>query len=1164
MSGKSLFRRVRRALGVPGIVAVVLAAGLAVPAGTPAAAAAAYPVVTLDEVTSSAGFVHPGIGVSVANLQTARQQVLAGVEPWASYYGAMLKTRFASATVQSSNKGAVIDQPGTNAFNSQGVEAKFIEDAFAAYTQSVLYVITGDPVYRENSLKIIRVWSHMDPTKYTLYPDARIHSPIPLMRLLSAAEMIRYSSVNAGTSGYDVTWRDADTENLRTNLIVPLTEKFLYSNGYYMSQQAYANVGALAGYIFTDNAERYREGVEWFSVNASAPDKTINGSLTGLIRQIDAKDPLNPYGTSFVQVEEMGRDQAHSWDGLNALMTTARMLRVQGTRLDPVAGTVSTRKNAVSPYRFGNDRLLHGMDAWYAYMMGEDIRWIDTTGGPGKLSEAYRGRTFEPMDEAYDVYRYGLGVNVEKQAPRVAKMHAQADGPIFYWGTSEHNFWDSTPDFNPEYWLALPNAVAGQNRPVQASALVQVEQRSVPFDRQSAVMSEGDRSFVRLRACGRAGATIGVRTLMYDSRNGYSPVGLMIRTNGPAKLEIRKDRSHAPYLVLSLPDTHGQWVNTTYDVDIAKIPGNLAGENVALYTFVAATGVNVDLDSVNLQAKAKLTPPSFAVGSSVTVIGVAGEQLSRALPATDAAGETVTYEGQMLPAGAAVDSGNGTLTWKPPATRKQLTYTPIVVASDATTDSVLSITLLDAPDRQRALTAALTGFDPKATYVTSTLAALTGARAAAQDAIPSADNSTFSERLIAVQAAVKGLRLLNPRLSDGALDPRGLVTSPTVTASSIWNVSDDEISTHSGDQLAPVVLDFGAGFRVTATAFGLRAVFTFANRGEGTNVYGSNDATAWTLLTSRETTNTTAQGYPMETIPVRPEVTGKSFRFLKLQVDDPGVPTDPFYPGISSWSEFRIFGDRMETAQAISSVALTSSNQVAGQAVNGDTVTLDVTAAQPLKSVSATIEGLDATVTKTDVQHWQATLVLPDDVAYGRAVRFNLDYTTGDGKVGTTVYQTTDGSALQLWNTHVVISRISRSWVNASTVPWPGPSGSTVDNAWRMFDGDLSTATDTTTANGWVTVTPNDGSSLVFDAVRIRPRALFPARANDTVVQSSTDGGTTWQNLVTITGITSDAQWYIFPTAQRQTVPMVRVLDEHGGNVNLAEVQFLQFAEPPQ
>ncbi|MEU6355232.1 putative Ig domain-containing protein [Streptomyces sp. NPDC047072] len=1117
-----------------------------------AATPAAYPTVTLRETTGAAGFVHPGIAVSASNLRLARSQVLGGVEPWASYYAAMLKTKYASAALAPVNKGSAPDTPKTDAFNSQGVEGQFIQDAFGAYTQAIQYFITGDPVYRANGMHIIRTWSHMDPAKVASYPDDHIHAGIPLMRMLAAAEIFRYSSVTPGSDGYDTAWTDSDTDNLTKNLITPVIEILLYGNTFFMSQQPYPLVGEIAGYAFTDDRAGYDRAVEWFSVNSGNPDRNTNGALVSLIREIDAKDPLNPYGRSFVQEQEMGRDQAHAWDGINALSEIARLLTVQGTRLDPVTGTVSTERDAVSPYRFGNDRLLAGLDAFYAYMMGRTIPWIDTTGGPGKPSEAYRGRQFDPIDELYDIYRYDLGVDVEKKAPNVARMREQADGPIFYWGTGAYNFWNSNPDYNPDYWLSLPAQTAGQVRPEQASALVPVARRSIALDGRTRVAQDDGHAIVRMRAS-KKGTSIAVRTLMYDSRNGYSPVGVLIRTNGPATLQIRKNMSLAPYHTVNLPDTHGNWRYVTYDMDYAVVPGSTGGENLAYYTVVGAGGVTVDVDSVNLQAKAQLSPPVFAQGQRTTLIGVAGAPLSRSLAATNSGDGKLSYEAPGLPEGATFDTGTAAFDWTP-ARSQTGTFRTSVVASDGTTDTVLAVTLKIARDREGALALAQAGFDAKATYVTATRDAFDTAVASARVA----GDDDFLDALAAVQKAVRGLRLLNPELTDGTLAYPSLVTS-SLSATGVWNMADDDVNTYSGDLTAPFTLDFGAGFRVRADAFGLRARYNFANRSQGANVYGSNDGYTWTLLTERETTDTTPT-FPMETIPVRSEVQDKAFRFFKVQVDDPGIPTDPDYPGLSSYSELRVHGERLETAQAVSSVSVSSSDSDPGRAVNGDTVTLDLTATGPLADVTATVEGAAAKVTRTDDRHWRATAVLPEDVDYGRALRFTVDYTTADGRTGSTVTDTTDGSALQLWNTHVQEVQVAEDWVDASSPQFPG-TGTTAANGWRMFDGDLTTATDTTSGNGWVSVTPTDGSSLALDAVMVHPRATFVNRGNGTVVQSSTDGGQTWQTLVTVTGMTSDQQWYTFKLPKRTVTPMLRIYDGHGGFTNLAEVRLLQFDE---
>ncbi|MCL8017274.1 putative Ig domain-containing protein [Streptomyces sp. AS02] len=584
-------------------------------------------------------------------------------------------------------------------------------------------------------------------------------------------------------------------------------------------------------------------------------------------------------------------------------------------------------------------------------------------------------------------------------------------------------------------------------------------------------------------------------------------------------------------------------------MDYAVVPGSTGGENLAYYTVVGASGVTVDVDSVNLQAEAQLSTPAFDQGQETTLIGVAGTQIQDSLAAKST--ETLSYTAPGLPTGASVDSSTGAFSWTP--TKAQAgTFRTSVVASGSKVDTVLAVTLRVARDRRSALALAEEGFDTDATYTTSTRKAYDSAVAAAR----SADASGFPDALAAVQKAVAGLELLNPKLSDGTLDYAGSVTS-SLSATNVWNMVDDDVNTFSGDLTAPFTVDFGAGFRVRADAFGLRARYNFANRSEGTNVYGSNDGADWTLLTSRETTNTTPK-FQTETIPVRDEVKDRSFRYLKLQVDDPGTPTDPNYPGISSFSELRIHGERIETAQAVQSVSLSSDDAEAGKAVNGDTVTLDLVASEPLASVDAVIEGVTANVTHTDDRHWQATAVLPEDVDFGRALRFSVDYTTAAGETGTTVTDTTDDTSLQLWNTHVAEVQVAKEWVDASSPQFPG-TGTTASNGWRMFDGDLTTATDTTSGNGWVTVSPTDGSSLTVDAVMVHPRASYLSRGNGTLVQSSTDGGTTWDTLVTISGMAGDQDWYTFELPQRTNTPLLRIYDGHGGFTNLAEVRLLRF-----
>ncbi|GAA4491907.1 hypothetical protein GCM10023171_36620 [Microbacterium panaciterrae] len=869
--------------------------------------------VAVTESADAAGFAHPGVGVSAASLRTARDMVASRVEPWATYYDAMVQTPYASRTLRSKNGTKVVDQPGHPYFNSSGIQSKFIEDAFGAYTQAILYVLTGDAVFRENGMRILRIWSHLDPQQYAVYPDAHIHTGVPLYRMVAAAEIFRSTDFPEGYTSYDIAWSDQDSADFTRNLIVPVTDTFNYGNTWYLNQHTYPLIGTIAGYIFTGNRARYDEAVEWFTVNATTTKPEQNGAVAAIFPLIAADDPINTYGHAFVQHQEMGRDQAHGWDDINTVGTLARLLGVQGTRVDPVHGTVSTSEGSVTAYEFLDHRILKAADAFTSYMLGYTVPWVDTAGHGGVLSQAYRGRLFNPIDELYTVYRYTLGLDMTMEALHLQELHDKSDGPLFYWGTAPYNSWNSNPDYAPEFWLSLPAALAGQTRPVAADDRIHFATRSAAVDGGPfTVITENGTEYLQVNPP-HNGRTLAVRTLLYAKTTGFSPVGIRLRTRGPARIAVGQDPAKA--LEVLVPDTGGQWRYVAFDTDPDALFGiDLGGDNLAYLHFSADNARPIDLDHIDLNTKTDLALPQFPAGTKLSVIGIAGSPLQRSLAAEYPGPGRLTYSATGLPRGAVLDASSGQLSWVPDAGAVG-THTFPVVADDGTSVVVHTTVVVVADGRDAAMQAALSGYDSDAAYVSSTVAALNGARSSAEAAAASADDGAFLGALLQVQTAVAGLQLLTPRLdSDHSVDYRGIVsTYPTsVQARAIL---DDNFATYTGDLRAPFTLDFGPGFLIAPDAFGIRARFGFANRSQGANVYGSADGSTWTLLTSRMTTDTTDLGYPMENIPVRDDVKGQRYRLFRIQVDAPGVPTDPAYPGISSFSEVHIFGIRSERAQ---------------------------------------------------------------------------------------------------------------------------------------------------------------------------------------------------------------------------------------------------------
>lgn len=894
-----------------GIMALALASALLAFTGLHAHAVNYVATPVAQAVTSPNGFKHPNMGFTLEQLEYTRQQIRADVEPYKTYYR-MLTTvccNYANINLQPTNRDpSKVDTPNTPNFNNNTGRTRIINDSQGALTQAILYYITGQNEYRRNAMRILRTWSNMNPDGYAYFGDAHIHLGVPLYRMLIAAEIMRYTPGDPSYAAYPLVWTDTDTQKLKNNLIDPMEKHFFSSRERFMNQHNYSLVGRLAGAIFTDNRERYDETIEWMTVNAGSTRQDINGAIMPLIPLIGADNPANKYGFPFYQIQEMQRDQAHGGDNVDILAGLLRMATAQGTKVDPFTGKPSTSADAVSIYAFGGNRLLMGANAFAQYMLGYDTPWADTSGGTSTISSAYRGRLFEvdAIAELYNIYKYEEGVDVDTLAPYLAQAAAHANGPAIPWGTAS----PANKDMGSTAFISMPKALTGI--PLPPGGPLESERKSIFYKGEWSTVTEGERTFGHGKVT-PAGATITFHDVQYADRSKYAPVGIMVRTNAPMKLTATADGKALPWSEMAVPDTKGQWRYIVPDTSSAASLGRWQGDNIMYFKFSGAEGATVDVDFVNMAAPTELTPPRFSLPVfPITEIAVQGVPYSAPYKAVDAnAADSVVHEAISIPAGATLDSSSGAFSWTPGMDQVGM-HDIVVSATDGQVISTMTARLNIQPDRASAFQAALAAYDPAQVYTTVSMEQFKKELAPLQEAMSSVSDAEFAALLKTVQATAAKLQLLNPKVaSDNSLDwSKNMVTATGFGAERPALLVDDNYNSYSGDLRAPIYIDFGEDYRVSVGAFGIQARFMFANRSQGANVYGSNDMSNWTLLTSRETSDTTSRNFEMEVTPVLPGLETAQFRYFMARVDHPGIPTDPAFPGISSYGEFRFHGMR--------------------------------------------------------------------------------------------------------------------------------------------------------------------------------------------------------------------------------------------------------------
>jgi hypothetical protein len=1077
---------------------------------------------TISETVDASGFKHPGMGFTKETLENVRTQVRAQQEPWNTYFNSMLWSGSASKapTIRNVN-GADPTKPRLYGLTSQGDQSLFIADARTAYTQAILYYVTGDETYRNNAMRIIRLYAQMDPAQYAYYVDSHIHTGIPLSRIVGAAEILRYTSTQTPA----LEWTDDDTVKFTNNLVMPVIQTFNSCNCRFMNQHLYTTIAAMSGSIFAGNRELYEQSVEWFTVNKDAVDQGQNGSVKQLFRLVTKNDETGEDVTPAVQHVEMGRDQAHGAGDITNAQILSRLMMAQGTKVDPVIGTPSTAPNAVGPYEFLGDRILQAAELFATYMQGYEIPWVptashtDADGNPTVVyrgvSDYYRGRVGQNTWESFYYYQYTRGVNMEQFAPNFTRFFANRGG---------YN-WDG-PDGGGDFWLFIPAAAASEGSKYLAKVATdpyrEVELRFTPLDANSVLMSEGSVTYIHTTAI-----EAGSKYALYGNGYGTPSLSFKIRTNGIATME-------AFGTSIQLPNTNGQWMYINF---ASSMPDFLA-------VTIKGAGTTVDIDHINVNAST-LSLPTFTAGNadltSYTYAG-ASVPVNANFAATDSSPTaTLSYQISNLPPGASFNSSTGAFSWLP---SQAGTYSFVVQASDGTTITSKRVTVVVGADRQATVNIVIAGYDPNMLYVTPTLATYNAACNDMQSVISSATDEVFFQKLASLRSAVDGLQLLTPVISDGSMNYTKMLVASTF-GDQVPNALDNNPSSFVGYYLAQnltYTLDFGPGFKVAATAFGLQVRTSFPERIGGIAVYGSNDNVNFTRLTP----GLTAVTEDMQIQPVSDELHTQRYRFFKIAMIEPSGP-------LIEMGEFHIFGTRYETVNQLSSVTLSSDQALKNRIIPGNTVKLKFVSTAPINNVNVTIQGQSATVTTTDNLNWTASWVANTTAAYGK-VGFLLNYKTAAGVDAEPTFFTTDGSALTIADQTDLINNVTT--IAGVTDSSGRNAADAIATANLLFDSNLGSFTDYRLNGGgwgaWVEFDFRGGGTVSLSRVEIIARQDQVARINGTVVQGSNDR-TTWDPITNYAGNTAD--WQTLTANSATPYRYLRVTNGNNWVGNMAELR---------
>ncbi len=272
----------------------------------------------------SAGFNHPGVLVNAAQLDEIKKRVAAGTSPQKLAFEKMKSSPWGSREYKANPVEIVSCGPRSNP--DIGCKAEQA-DCAAAYTQALLWKITGDKVYANNAIQIMNAWSSVLTGGHN-YANGPVQAAWCGSVWPRAAEIIRYS--NAG-------WPEAEIARFQNMLRTQYLPTIIHGdcengNKELAMCEALINIG-----VFIDDRDVFDLGIKMWRGRTPAY----------IYLKSDGPAPIEPPGCGPAiwsnkgkmpelvdgLLQETARDEHHPWMAYSSMANAAETARQQGIDL---------------------------------------------------------------------------------------------------------------------------------------------------------------------------------------------------------------------------------------------------------------------------------------------------------------------------------------------------------------------------------------------------------------------------------------------------------------------------------------------------------------------------------------------------------------------------------------------------------------------------------------------------------------------------------------------------------------------------------------------------------------------------------------------------------------------------------------------------------------